>query len=112
MNSVTHPIARFFHGFFHDYLAGQRGLSPNTILSYRDALKILLCYISERLRKPVDKLLLEDFDEQVVVDFLAHLEADRGNSVQTRNNRLSTLRTFFRYVACQEPTLLVQCQRI
>lgn len=110
--NTTHPIAGFIHGFFHDYLAAQRGLSPNTILSYRDALKILLCYISERLRKPVDKLLLEDFDEQVVVDFLAHLEADRGNSVQTRNNRLSTLRTFFRYVARQEPTLLVQCQRI
>lgn len=112
MNSVTHPIPRIFHGFFHDYLARQRGLSPNTVLSYRDALKILLRYVSERSGKPVDKLLLEDFDEQVVVDFLVHLEADRGNSVQTRNNRLSTLRTFFRYVAYQEPTLLERCQRI
>ncbi len=110
--NTTHPIASFLHGFFHDYLASQRGLSPNTILSYRDALKILLRYLSERVGKPVDKLLLEDLDEQVVVDFLTHLEVDRGNAVQTRNNRLSTLRSFFRYVAHQEPTLLVQCQRI
>ena len=27
--------------FFQDYLADQRGLSPNTILAYRDALKLL-----------------------------------------------------------------------
>jgi site-specific recombinase XerD len=109
---ATHPIASFIQRFFHEYLAAQRALSPNTILSYRDALKLLLCYVSRRVGKPIDKLLVEDFDETVVVAFLAHLEADRGNSTQTRNNRLSTLRTFFRYVAYQEPTLLGQCQRI
>jgi site-specific recombinase XerD len=56
--NTTHPIAGFLHRFFHDHLAAQRGLSPNTILSYRDALKILLRYVSERSGKPVDKLLL------------------------------------------------------
>jgi site-specific recombinase XerD len=108
----SHPIAGFVQGFFHEYLAAQRGLSPNTILSYRDALKLLLCYVSRRVSKPVDKLLVEDIDETVVVAFLQHLESDRGNAPQTRNNRLSTLRTFFRYVASQEPTLVGQCQRI
>jgi len=110
--NTTHPIARLVQGFFHEYLAAQRGLSSNTILSYRDALKLLLRYVAGRTGKPVDKLVVEDFDEKVVVAFLAHLEADRGNCAQTRNNRLSTLRTFFRYVAHQEPTLLGQCQRI
>jgi site-specific recombinase XerD len=110
--NATHPIASFVQGFFHEYLAARMGLSPNTILSYRDALKLLFCYVSRRVGKPVDKLLVEDFDETLVVAFLAHLEADRGNAPQTRNNRLSTIRTFFRYVAYQEPTLLGQCQRI
>jgi site-specific recombinase XerD len=110
--NATHPIARYVHGFFHDYLAAQRGLSPNTILSYRDALKLLLRYVARQVGKPVDKLLTEHFDEKMVVAFLTHLEANRGNSPQTRNNRLSALRAFFRYVARQEPTLLLQCQRI
>ena len=110
--NATHPIAGFVQGFFHQYLAAQRGLSPNTILSYRDAVKLLLRYVSSQLGKPVDKLLVEDIDERMVVAFLAHLEADRGNCTQTRNNRLSTVRTFFRYVGHQEPTLLGQCQRI
>jgi site-specific recombinase XerD len=110
--NATHPISRFVQGFFHEYLAAQRGLSSNTILSYRDALKLLLRYVAGRAGTPVDKLAVEDFDEEVVVAFLAHLEADRGNCAQTRNNRLSALRTFFRYVAHQEPMLLGKCQRI
>jgi site-specific recombinase XerD len=112
MNATHHPIACFLQGFFHEYLAAQRGLSPNTILSYRDTLKLLLRFGSRRAGKPVDKLLLEDFDEEVMVAFLDDLEAARGNSTETRNNRLAALRTFVRYVAYQDPTLLARCQRI
>lgn len=110
--NVTHPIARFVQGFFHDYLAAQRGLSPNTILSYRDALKLFLRFASQRVGKPVDKLSVEDFDEKLTLAFLDDLEASRGNSTQTRNNRLAALRAFFRYVAGQEPMVLARCQRI
>ena len=58
MNAI-HPIARFVHGFFQDYLAAQRGLSPNTIFGYRDSLKLFLRFVSEHVRKSVDKLTLE-----------------------------------------------------
>jgi site-specific recombinase XerD len=87
--SATYPIARFVHGFFQDYLAAQRGLSPNTILSYRDSLKLFLRFVSEQMGKPVDKLTLEEFDRNLVTAFLDHLEANRSNSTQTRNNRLA-----------------------
>ncbi len=50
--NATYPIARFVHGFFQDYLAAQRGLSPNTILSYRDSLKLFLRFVSEQTGKP------------------------------------------------------------
>ncbi len=110
--NTTHLIARFVQGFFHDYLSAQRGLSPNTILSYRDCLKLFLRFASQRVEKPVDKLTLEDFDEKLVVAFLDDLEETRENSTQTRNNRLAALRGFFRYVADQEPTVLARCQSI
>ncbi len=48
----------------------------------------------------------------MVTAFLDHLETNRGNSTQTRNNRLAALRAFFRYVAAQEPMLLAPCQQI
>ena len=110
--NTTHPIARFVQGFFHDYLSAQRGLSPNTILSYRDCLKLFLRFASQRVEKPADKLTLENFDQKLVVAFLDDLEKTRDNSTQTRNNRLAALRAFFRYVLGQEPTVMAPCQRI
>ena len=109
---AAHPIPRFVQGFFHEYLAAQRGLSPNTILSYRDSLKLFLRFVSGRAAKPVDKLLIENFDDKLTVAFLADLETSRGNCTQTRNGRLAALHSFFRYVAQREPTVMARCQRI
>jgi len=110
--NTTHRIAHLVHGFFRDYLTAQRGLSDNTIFSYRDSVKLLLKFVSERIDKPLDKLLLEDIDTNMILAFLDDLETTRGNCAQTRNCRLSALRAFFRHVAAQEPTLLLQCQSI
>ena len=111
MNDL-HPIARFVQKYFHQYLAAERGLSPNTILSYRDCLKLLFRFAAQRIGKAADNLVIEDFDEKVVRAFLDDLESTRTNSVDTRNNRLATLRSFFRYVTDQEPALMARCQRI
>jgi len=110
--NATHPIAPFVQRFFHDYLAAQRGLSSNTVLAYRDGLKLFIRFSSEQLGKPVDKLIIEDFDPELVVKFLEHLETIRGNSTRTRNARLAALHAFFRYVAGQEPLVMADCQRI
>ena len=44
--------------------------------------------------------------------FLDFLETSRGNSARTRNNRLAAIRSFFKYVAINEPELLHHCQRV
>jgi integrase/recombinase XerD len=108
----NHPIARFVHGFFHNYLGAQRGLSIHTIASYRDSLKLLFQFAAQRCNKPVDKLAVEHLDAGLVLAFLDNLEATRGNCPRTRNNRLAALRGFFHYVAREEPLVLSQCQRI
>lgn len=110
--NTCHPIASFVEGFFRHDIAAQKGLSFNTILSYRDALKLLFQFSSQERHRPVDKLTLEDFDERLVVQFLNDLETTRRNSVSTRNNRLAAVHRFFRYVAQQEPPLMARCQRI
>jgi len=110
--NATHPIAPFVQRFFHDYLAAQKGLSSNTVLAYRDSLKLFIRFSSEHLGKPVDKLIIEDFDQELVVKFLEHLETKRGNSSQTRNARLAALHAFFHYVAYQEPLVMARCQQI
>ena len=72
--NTTHRIANLVQGFFRDNLTAQRALSDSTIFSYRDSVKLLLKFASERINKPLDKLLLKDIDANVVLAFLNNLE--------------------------------------
>ena len=105
-------LANSLKRFFSHYLPVQKGLSENTVLSYRDAIKLLLCYAADRWKKSVDELSVEDIDESLVLTFLDHVETVRGCSPRTRNARLAAIRAFFGFLAREEPTLLLHCQTI
>ena len=53
---MTHIIAKFIKRFLSYYLPVQKGLAVNTILAYRDAIKLLLCYAADTLHKNVEEL--------------------------------------------------------
>lgn len=105
-------LANGIKRFLSHYLPVQRGLAANTILAYRDALKLLLCYAADRRKKSVETLSVEDLDEPLVLAFLDHLETVRGCSPRTRNARLAAIRAFFGFLAREEPALLLHCQTI
>jgi site-specific recombinase XerD len=81
-------------------------------LSYRDTIKLLLCFAADRLHKSVDSLTIEDLSMKQVLAFLDHLESDRGCTANTRNQRLAALRSLFKYIGRQEPELLLQTHQI
>ena len=62
--------------------------------------------------KAPTKLKIEDLDVDLVGDFLAHVESERRNSARSRNTRLAAIRSFFRFVAMNEPAYMLHCQRI
>ena len=72
------PLANPVKRFFSDYLPVQKGLAANTIMAYRDTLKLLLCYAADTRKKAVEELTVEDLDEPLVLAFLDHLETARG----------------------------------
>ena len=109
---MGHSLATFIKQFFSHYLPVQKGLSINTIETYRDAVKLLLCYVSDTLPKPVDELCVEDISETMVLDFLEYLEHTRNCCPTTRNVRLGAIRSLFTFIARQEPVLIAQCQQI
>ena len=109
---MTHALADFMKPFFSHYLPTQRGLSINTITSYRDAIKLLLCYVADHLKKSVDALDVEDLTEAVVLGFLDYVQQQRGCSGQTRNARLAAIRGLFAFIAREQPDLLAQCRQI
>ena len=86
------------------------GASAHTIASYRDTFALLLGYAAERTGRTPSALTLADLDAPMVLDFLDHLETERGNSARTRNLRLTAMRSFMRYASLREPTLLPVAQ--
>lgn len=111
MNKL-HLVARYMEGFFRQYLGALRGVSEKTILSYRDAIKLLLCFAADRLGRAVDELAVEHLDDKVIIAFLDHVEKERHCCVRTRNARLAAISTFFNYAGREEPSLLPQCHAI
>src|SRR5947207_8780317 len=108
----TKTLLSLVQAFFQDYLAGQRGLSPNTILAYRDALKLFLAFLAGSSRKSAAKLRLEDLTAEQVLAFLENVEQKRNNCTATRNLRLAALRAFFQYMISEDTVRSGQYQRI
>ena len=77
--------------FLEDFLPAQRGLSPHTIRSYRDALLPLLRFTARELRGTVDRLDVPDLTVERITRFLATLETERHNGIATHNARLGKL---------------------
>jgi integrase/recombinase XerD len=104
-------LAAALRAFLTDYLPRQRALSPHTLHSYRDSLKLLLQFVAGRKADP-GQLTMEALTYEQVMAFLLHLETQRHNQVSTRNVRLSAVRSFFRFVGVHYPEHLMLAQRI
>ena len=102
-------LAPILQGFFTEDLA-QRRASTHTVAAYRNTFRLLLHHAQHELGKAPSALAVTDIDAAFVGGFLNHLEAERGNSVTTRNARLAAIHSLFRYAAlrCPEHTLLIQ----
>lgn len=105
-------FARHLTDFLSKYLPGQRNLSTNTILSYRDTFKLFLIFCETEKKKNVARLDLASISRELVVEYLGWLEEKRGSSISTRNQRLAALRSFFNYVSTTAPETLLACQKI
>ena len=103
---------RWLSKFLTEHLAGERDLSPQTIASYRDAIKLLLTWFRDVQATPPEKLRLADLDRQRVLAFLDWLHTERGNSAATRNQRLAVIKSFARYTAIERPEFLDQATQI
>ena len=93
-------------------MPGTRGLSSNTIMAYRDTFALLLKFCTSAKGMSAEKVTLEFLQPATIREFLEWLEKTRNNSVQTRNNRLASLKSFFKYLQTESPEHIYQCQQI
>jgi integrase/recombinase XerD len=109
---VATDFAVFLRRFLTSHLAGLRGCSPNTIASYRDTFRLLIAFFSDGRSIPPDKLTLDLIDAAAITGFLNWLEAERHNSISTRNQRLAAISSFYRWLQSQDPARMADCQAI
>jgi site-specific recombinase XerD len=105
-------LARHLESFFHHRLTRQRNATPATIIAYRDALRLLVLFVSERMGKKPCALTIQDLDRDEILAYLDHLERSRGNCIHTRNARLTAIRSFFHHVAASDPASIGVAQRV
>ena len=108
----TRPLGPLVHSFFLDHLVTVKGLRPASVRSYRDTIRLLLCFVAEQQGTKITKLTVQDLSFERVLGFLRYLENDRHNHARTRNQRLAALHTLFDYIAGREPEMLATCQQV
>ncbi len=96
---------------FIDYLAVERGLSMNTLQSYRRD----LCAFAEYLKRTAQQDVIHAKQAQIV-GYLGHLKAlGRANTTVSRN--LASIRSFYHYLLREEalfvdPTVHVETPKV
>lgn len=97
-------------GLFLDSLAGERGLSANTVVAYRRDLLKLSSHSAESGK------LLHSLSRDDITDFLT-TQRQRGLSARSTARLLSTLRQFYRFLKSENeigtiPTELIESPRL
>lgn len=105
-------LGRSIVRFFQEYLPTLRGMSRNTIQSYRDAMILFLRFAAKDRRRPIEALELADITADRIGRFLAFLEIERKNSILTRNSRLAAMHTFARFLLAENPDHMAAFQQI
>ena len=111
MSGNTTDFARAVTGFLTDYLPLQRGYSKNTILSYRDALKLFILFLTEEKGMLLSRFTLSGFNRVLIIEFLEWCR-NRGASVSTTNQRLAALKSFASYAQLEQIDYLAPLQGV
>lgn len=98
--------------YLSKYLPAQVGVSENTIKSYRDTFSLFLRYCKSEKNLSPERLKISDISIDIVENFLAWLESERNCSVSTRNQRLSAIHAFFKYLQYECPENLESLQKV
>lgn len=106
MSDHPRTLGPWLRRFLVEHAVTGRSLARNTQRSYRDAFALLVPFVATRARMPAERLAVEDLTPRRVLEFLAHLEDARGCCAQTRNQRLTAIRAFARFVASRDPAHL------
>lgn len=108
----NNDFAWYLSSFLTKYLAGEKRLSINTIAVYRDTFKLFLLFCDKVKKIPAERITLLMFNKTLILEYLDWIENERAGAIATRNQRLSSIRGFIKYVQSESPDNLFEWGRI
>ena len=105
-------LAPHLSAYLEQYLPRDCRASLHTVDSYALTFELLLDFAQVTIPRRACSLEIEELTPQLILDFLDSLEAQRGNTVRTRNVRLAAVKGFFRYLECRVPACLDLCRQV
>lgn len=99
-------LATHLGSFLREHLPRDRRASPHTIKSYADSFQLFVLWTAGKLGIRPCQIKIEQLDVRLILEFLDHLERERGNTIRTRNARLAAIKCFVRYLEYRLPACL------
>lgn len=112
---MDHKSVLFFRmvqGFLVSYLPEQKGASPHTIRSYKASLNSFIDYACGEAGVRLQDFHFGLMERPLIEKYLHHLETDEGYAAGSRNNRLAALKSFCKFSALRDITLMKHYQEI
>ena len=92
--------------FLDIFMARQQNNSPQTIKAYRYSLTCFYIYVTEECGFNVLKFRFEDCTYELVLSYSQYLQETRNLSASTVNQRIAALKSYLKYVADGDISLM------
>ncbi len=106
-NRITgNTLYDLIHDYLRIYLTRQRNVSEHTVRAYSEALELLVDFVKNQKKIPLQDVTFEMLTASMLNAFLDYLETARGCSVSTRNSRLAAIKAFLVFAADRDVTVV------
>lgn len=111
MKTSSTDFAYLVSKFLTEYLPNHRNYSKNTILSYRDSLKLFVVFLRDDKSININYFRMKDLDRKLILEFIDWLRTSKSSS-STINQRLAAIKSFTNFAQYESIEYLSNLQEI
>lgn len=112
MNKDSQTFYHLIRDFLTVYLPKQKAASTHTVKSYKDTLNIFLEFLKQEQKLTLQEVSFNNISKEYIESFLDWLELEKKNSIASRNQRLSGIKSFYKYASIRDKTLMLFYQQV
>ena len=109
---MNNRFSKLVQTFLTSYIISECNYSNNTKVSYSTTFYLFIQYLNSQNNIKPNNIEIELINKDTIVDFLNWLEIERHASISTRNQRLASIKSFYKFVQTNEPDLFNICSQI